>query len=332
MKKILILFLLFLSLAAVFVLWQRNKSQGEYLEKQIHYMMDTYVTIHALGPKEVTAKAIDLALDRLQEIDVKFNQLNPKSPVYAFNQNNEAITDPEIIGLLRLAQEVSRKYDGAFDITVEPLVELWGFYSKSYCIPKAEQIKDALTKVGYQHLRMDNTKLEKDDVGVKIDLGGIAKGYALGQAAKVLKAQGVTSALIDIGGDIYALGKKGARLWKVGIKDPRHDGILGYVQVQDTAVVGSGDYERFFIKDGKRYHHIFNPKTGYPAQGAVSVTLIYPDPVLAQAWAKIPFVLGPEKGLELFGQIPGIEAMIITASGERFSSLGLRRAFKIMPN
>ena len=294
-------------------------------------MMDTYVTIYAVGPKGITSRAVDLALGRMQEIDVKFNSLNPKSPIYAFNHNNVPISDVEILGLVQIALKASKETGGAFDITVAPLLELWGFYGKSYRVPEEQEIKDCLKKVGYQHLSIENGKLTKDNPGTQIDLGGVAKGYALVEAVKVLKAKGVNSALIDSGGDVFALGKKGKRLWKVGIKSPREEGLLGYVEVQDTAVMGSGDYERFFVKDGRRYHHIFNPKTGYPTEGVAGVTLIYPDPVLAQIWAKIPFFMGTKKGLQVLEKIPGVEVIVITTSGEILYSAGLKHALNVIP-
>ncbi len=306
-------------------------AQRFYVEKQTRFMMDTYVTITAIGPKQIVSKAVDLAFNRMQEIDVKFSLFNPKSQVYAFNHKNEPITDPEIIELIKVGLEVSKESGGAFDITVAPLLELWGFNSKSYYSPQEQEIKNCLKSVGYQQLLIKDGKLTKDNTAVAIDLGGIAKGYALTQAADVLKAQGITSALIDAGGDIYALGRKGKILWKVGIKAPRGEGIVGYVEVEDLAVVGSGDYERFFIKDGKRYHHIFNPKTGYPTEGVISVTLMCPNPIIAQIWTKIPFVLGAKKGLDMLKKIPGLEAIIITSSGEKLYSAGLKHTLKVIP-
>ena len=300
-----------------------------HVEKETRFMMGTYVTIYAIGPKKLASKAIDSALCRMQEIDVKFNPLNPKSPIYVFNHTGAPISDPEILGLIRIALDVSKESGGAFDITVAPLLELWGFYGKDLYIPKKQELKDCLSKVGYRHLSLNNGKLKRDRAGVKIDLGGIAKGYALEQAVKVLKSEGVHSALVDAGGDIYALGKKGNRLWKIGIKNPRGGDVLEYVEVEDLAVMSSGDYERFFIKDGKRQHHIFNPKTGHPTEGVASVTLIYSDPVLAQPWAKIPFVLGAEKGLKMLEKIPGMKAIVITDSGEKFYIKGRNVAKKI---
>jgi len=319
--------IIFVLLALIFAgLWSLRiyNANRFHVEKETRFLMDTYVTIYALGPKQITSKAINSVFNRMQEIDVKFNHLNPKSPVYDFNQKNKSLSDPEIIDLVKIALEISKESGGAFDITVAPLVELWGFYSKEYYLPSRQQIKDCLLNVGYQHLSLEGGKLNKDNAGVMIDLGGIAKGYALSEAVKVLKSQGVNSALIDAGGDVFALGKKGKKQWKVGIKDPRGEGVLGYVEVDDLAVVGSGDYERFFIKDGKRYHHIFNPKTGYSTEGVISVTIIYADPVLAQTLAKIPFVIGAKRGLEMLNKIPGLEVIIITSSGEKLYSSGLK--------
>lgn len=330
MRKLKIIFIIFGMLFLTLFGIRTYNGYRFYVEKQTRFMMDTYVTIYAVGPKKITSPAVASALNRMQEIDTKFNSLNPKSPVYAFNHNNIAITDPEILGLVQIAVDVSRKFNGAFDITVAPLVELWGFYSKSYRLPKDEEIKECLNRIGYQHLLFNKGKLEKDNPDVRIDLGGIAKGYALSEAVKVLKREGVFSALVDAGGDVYALGKKGGRLWKIGIKHPRQEGILGYVEVEDLVVVGSGDYERFFKENEKRYHHIFNPKTGYPTEGVISVTIIYSNPVSAQAWTKIPFVLGPQKGLELLEKIPGMEAIIVTASGEKIYSSGLKHTLNVI--
>ena len=287
-------------------------------------MMGTYVTIHAIGPKETASKAIDLALDRLQEIDIKFNYLNPKSQIYAFNNQGTPISDPELIGLIDLALKASRESEGAFDITVAPLAELWSVYGKSPRVPEEGAISECLKNVGYHHLSLTNGKLEKDSEGVKIDLGGIAKGYAINEAVKTLKANGASSALVDVGGDIYALGRNGKRLWKVGIKDPRGTGLIGYIEVEDLAVMSSGDYERFFIEDGRRYHHILNPKTGYPTEGVAAVTLIYSDPISAQAWAKVPFILGARRGMDILERIPGMEVIIITAAGERLYSSAMK--------
>ena len=301
-----------------------------HLEKQTRFMMDTYVTLSAVGPRGTASRAVDLALDRMQAVDEKFNPLNPKSPIHAFNHRGVPITDGEVLRVIRAALKVSDATDGAFDITVEPLIELWGFYGDSPHLPRDQEIKDTLNKTGYRRLLFRDGKLEKGRADTAIGLGGIAKGYAAQQAAKVLLNEGVTSALIDAGGDVYALGKKGREFWKVGLRSPRGEGLIGYVEVEDRAVMGSGDYERFFIKDGHQYHHILDPRTGFPAQGLSAVTLVHSDPMVADAWCTALFVLGSEEGLELVEKMPGMEAIMIKTTGEKLFSSGLRNAVKGM--
>ncbi len=301
-----------------------------HVEEQTRFMMDTYVTVYAIGPQKVTAPAINAALERMQAVDSKFNSQNPESSIYAFNHQGMPISDPEIVAMVRLALQIATDTDGAFDITVAPLIELWGFYGDTPRLPTEEKIKDRLSRIGYQHLILKDGTLRKDDPQVQIDLGGIAKGYSVSQAVDTLKKNGVSAALINAGGDVYALGKKGRDLWKVGIRSPRDDGILGYLEVEDLAVMGSGDYERFFIENGKRYHHIFDPRTGYPAEGLISTTLIHPDPMVADAWNTAIFVLGPEKGLAWVEKISAMEAVMVTTTGEILYSTGLKNAFHPM--
>ncbi len=314
-------------MAALFATRQYNLYRF-HLEKQIRFMMDTYVTVYAIGPKAKTLPAINSALDRMQAVDAKFNSRNPRSQVNAFNNRNAPITDREILDIVKLALQISKDTDGAFDITVAPLIELWGFYDKSPRLPEADEIRRCMDRIGYSHLTLTDTELAKDREDIQIDLGAIAKGYAVREAAGVLRDQGVTSALIDAGGDIYALGKKIDALWKVGIRKPRGDDVLGYLEVADLAVMGSGDYERFFMHNGKRYHHIFDPKTGYPATGLSGTTLVHPDAMVADAWNTAIFVLGPEKGLGLVERIPGMEAIMVTTAGEIIYSSGLANALK----
>jgi thiamine biosynthesis lipoprotein len=219
--------------------------------------------------------------------------------------------------------------EGAFDITIEPLIALWGFYGDAPALPDDTAIQACLRKIGYKHLRIVDGRLVKDDAAVRIDLGGIAKGYAVAQAIDVLKAKGISSALIDAGGDVYALGQRGAELWKVGIRSPRGDEILGFMEVHDMAVMGSGDYERFFMHNGRRYHHIFDPRTGYPARGLRGTTLLHTDPMLADAWNTALFVLGPEKGRALVEKLPAMEAVMISDTGKVMLTSGLADALVI---
>ncbi len=300
-----------------------------HLEREMRFIMDTYVTIYAAGPSSGTRPAIDAALDRMEAVDAKFSISNTESPVYLFNEQGTPITDTEILDIVQAALHITLDSEGAFDITAAPIIELWGFYGDSPRIPSKREIDTCLVHVGFEHLSLTSRGLQKNDPRVKIDLGGIAKGYAIGQAVSVLKEYGIESALIDAGGDVYALGKRGKNPWKVGIKDPRGDGILGYVEVENTAVMGSGDYERFFEIDGERYHHIFNPRTGYPVPGLAGTVLICRNPMMADGWNTAIFAMGAQKGLDLVSRRDDMEALMITSSGDMLTTDGLETSLHI---
>ena len=327
MKKILLLFAVLAIIGIAF--WRISIASGARLEKQCRVIMDTYVTIYAYGPKRTVSRAIDHAFERMQKVAKRFNAHDQASPIYAFNQKGTPIRDTEIINLVRVALEISRASEGAFDITVYPLVKLWGFYEDlPQEVAAPEKIKEILGNVGYKHLMISDTELKSDQENIAIDLGGIAKGYVVGQGVDALKKEGISSAIIQAGGDVYALGEKNSKPWNVGIRDPRGKGLLGYLQVKDTAVMGSGDYERYYVREGKRFHHIIDPKTGCPSTGVSGVTVIYADPAIADAWGTALSVLGPEKGLKVIETIPGLEAIVVTNEGKVFYSAGLKQALK----
>lgn len=295
-------------------------------------MMGTYVSIFVQAPKKQALKAISLAMNRMQQIVSKFDPNNIKSPIYDFNKNNEPIKDQEIIDVIKLALYVSEESNGAFDITVYKLSELWGFADKKYRVPQENEINDVLKDINYQQVILKDGMIIKNNKDIEIDLGGIAKGYAVSQAVKVLKDQGISSAIVDAGGDIYALGKRRGRPWKVGIRDPSKDGNFGFLEVEDLAVMGSGNYERFFTEGNKKYHHIFNPKDGHPGETLKGVTVIYPDPTLADAWATAIFVMGDQAGLKKAEEIKNLEAIFFTSNNNILSTSTLMNSSKVIPN
>jgi thiamine biosynthesis lipoprotein len=299
------------------------------VRKQTRLMMDTYVTVSAFAPGPKADAGLDSAFARLEQISHKFNHLDTTSPIYAFNERNVPITDTEIIHVLKAAQRISVLSGGAFDITVEPLVRLWGFYDSNPALPQQRQIDSCLKFVGYQNLAIDSGRVTKRNPATRIDLGGIAKGYGLAEAARVLRRLGVDSALIDLGGDVYAIGRKGDQPWKVGVRNPRGDGVVGVVALHNLAAVTSGDYERFFFgPDSVRYCHILNPHTGWPARGFCSTTVLMRDPLLAQGFSKVLFILGPE-ALKLADSTEHLEALLITDSMKVITSAGLAGAIDL---
>ena len=263
----------------------------------------------------------------VEKVGIKFDHRNPKSQVYRFNHTGEPITDPDIIRVIKRAVEVSKLTHGGFDITVEPLIEAFGFYTLQFEVPSENTIKELLHHVGYQKLVVTDTSVSKADPKLAIDLGGIAKGVALESARRVLLAHGVKSALIDGGGDIYALGTDYGKPWHIGIEHPRDNTkVIGSLDLQDAMVFSSGDYERYFFVGKTRYHHIFNPHTGYPARGVISSTVIFPDPFLSAGLSSSLFVLGPVEGLKFIDSIPNASALIVD------ESMGLHYSSRMKPN
>ncbi|MFH1190873.1 MAG: FAD:protein FMN transferase [Candidatus Omnitrophota bacterium] len=326
MKRKLLVLLIIIIIGISF--WRTQSIFGPRLEKQCRMLMDTYVTVYAYGKKPAVTEAIDQAYQRMKEVSEKFNAHDLKSPIYAFNHSGVPIRDEEILELVRIALEISQRTEGAYDITVFPLVKLWGFYGQNpELLPAPDKINQALSSVGYKHLRLTERELTKDQKNIFIDLASLAKGYVVGQGIEALRESGVSSAIIQAGGDIYALGDNKGKPWGIGLRDPRKEGLLGYVQITDQAVMGSGNYERFFIKEGKRYNHIIDPQTGYPAEQASGVTVIYADPVLADAWATALSVTGPA-GLKIIETIPGMEAVMVTGSDKILYTAGLKRLLK----
>lgn len=280
------------------------------LQTRTQLLMDTYWTINIPGgPKMIPV--IDKVFVRLKEIDSTFDISNKDGQIYGFNYLNKSITDPDIIAVIKQAKEANISTHGAFDITVGPLLVAFEFFSKQYRVPPQAEIDELLKHVGLKFLDIQTDHVTKTDPKAGIDLGGIAKVYAISEALRIIKESGVKNALIDGGGDIYALGLYEGRPWKVGVRHPRKATLLGKFAVSNMAVFSSGDYERYFIAKGVRYHHIFNPKIGYPARGLMGSTIICSNLDKAGGLSSSLFVMGPDKALSFINAIPGVAAILV---------------------
>jgi FAD:protein FMN transferase len=235
--------------------------------------------------------------------------------------------------VLSQAIEYSNDSHGLFDITIGPLVDLWDYKNRTV-IPPKEQITKTLSLVGYHSLLLDRHGMtaKLQHVGQSIDLGGIGKGYASDCFMEIFKEYDIVSAYSNIGGNVSTLGNKpDGSPWIVGIRHPRRDTcLIGAAEVTGKAVVTSGDYERYFIdSNGKRWHHILNPVTGYPAKsGLVSATVISNSAMKADALSTIMFVSGMESGLEILKKYPEAEAVLVDEKLQIYITQGLKRSFK----
>ncbi|MDD4900202.1 MAG: FAD:protein FMN transferase, partial [Candidatus Omnitrophica bacterium] len=216
--------------------------------------------------------------------------------------------------VLKKSREFFRLSAGAFDVTTAPLVDLWGFTNRKFYLPSEQEIQQALKLVGSDKiiLRNDDNVVKFSLPDLKIDLGAIAKGYALDCAANKLKERGIENCLINAGGQVLCVGTNYGKPWRVAVKDPGSNKVIRILQLKNQSVSTSGDSEQYFIQGNKRYGHIFNPKTGYPVSSKLSsVTVVAPDGLTADALSTSVIVLGKQKGLELVNKFPGAKVYIV---------------------
>jgi thiamine biosynthesis lipoprotein len=243
---------------------------------------------------------IDLELTRLDSLLNYFSEI---SLVTELNRNSRVHAPGDIISLFNASDSVSRLTDGLFDITVASLLETWGFYRRGKTLPTQDAIEQAMKLVDYRRIRITNDSIIVGS-GMRIDFGGIAQGFAADRAALILRQRHVKSAIIDIGGEVLAIGRSPqGRPWRVGIQNPRGKGIIETIELENSAVSTSGDYEKFFIIDNKRYPHIINPKTGLPAQNFASVTISADNATYADAMSTAIAIMGPASGLDFLDSL-----------------------------
>lgn len=313
-----------LLLVVLTLTWWRLQPDGEEVRRS-RIMMGTVVEIMAEGQSSKTLEAaVEAAFAEMERLDKLLSRYNTDSEVSRLSQSaNGGEVSLPTAEVLTLGLEISRKSSGAFDMTLGKLKTLWAFDKETPTLPNAAELSAALSGVGPKALSLEGQQLRKASPQLQLDLGGIAKGYAVDRAVAILKQHGVANAAVNAGGDMYLLGQRMERAWRIGIQHPREEkGVLETVQISNRAVVTSGDYERFFEKDGVRYHHIFNPQTGMPARDCQSVTIVTDSVALGDALATAVFVLGPKAGLTLLEQFPQAEGLVIAADGSRHSSPG----------
>lgn len=302
-----------------------------HIFKKSKFLMDTVVTVTAVGDKKVVEKAIDevfLEIERLENLMSGFKEGSDVDRINKSAGIGPVKVDRDVINVIAKAKEISEMTGGAFDITIGPLSKLWGFGEKKEYIPQEDDIKKLLPFIDYRQISVDESKSEVflNKNGMMIDLGGIAKGYAADRGVEILKNMGIKAGIVAVSGDIRTFGKRpDGKSWHIGIKHPREsEKALTAIDLEDSSISTSGDYERFFIKDRIRYNHILNPKSGYPAGGCQSVTIISKEGILVDALATGVFVMGHEKGMEFIESNKLIEGIIVDSKGEVKVSSGLR--------
>jgi thiamine biosynthesis lipoprotein len=313
--------LLVVVVLAVTFMTRRRVDTDDAVEHR--FAMGTFVSVTVTSPDAAVRRdATTAAFAEVERIEALTTRYSEDSEVSRLNSLSEGYAgesvDPDVARLVEMSLDVAADSDGAFDITVAPLVELWPLDDEDFSLPDVEAVDEALLSVDWQAVQVDATTNTMTVLpGTRLDLAGVAKGYAVDRAAAALERAGVVRGMVDAGGDIGFVGTPPHEgWWYAGIKHPREEGLLGVVQLDGGSVATSGDYQRFVEVGGVRYHHIIDPSTGWPARGLVSVTVVSESCALADALATAVFVMGAERGMALIERTPGAEAVIATADGD----------------
>jgi thiamine biosynthesis lipoprotein len=307
-------------------------AHAEWVRRVTDGIMGTRITVELWAEDPAKAdQAIDAVLAEMRHIDDSMSTYKPTSEVSQVNDkaaNGPMHISKELFDLLTTAKEYSVITEGAFDITYASVGYLYDF--RKHQRPDEEQIAKALPAIDYRHVILDpkNQTVYFSQKGVRIDLGGIAKGYSVDRGIDVLKSLGYTRAYVGAGGDSRIIGDRFGKPWVVGIRDPRkgEGNVIARIPLIDAAISTSGDYERFFEEKGVRYHHIIDPRTGHSASKVRSATVIGPYATRTDGLSKTAFVLGPEKAMEIYDRLDDIDAIIVKLDGTVVKSKGMQRA------
>ena len=333
MRKLLAVFLIMTMMVSLFGCAGKESGADEAEEPlSIEvYAMDTYMTLSAYG--ENAEKALAESKAEIERIDKLFSTGDEKSEISLLNKTKKAEVSEETCELISRAKTIGKDVGGVFDISVYPVMRAWGFTDKNDRVPDKGELEKLLEHVNADNVECDEEKHEVSfkDEKVEIDLGGIAKGYTSDRVIDIMKKNGVEHALINLGGNVKALGHKpDGSEWRVAIYDPENDeNYIGGVEVHDKAVITSGGYQRYFEENGKRYFHIIDLNDGFPAEnGLISATIISDDGTLADALSTSLFIMGPEKAAEYWRKNKDqFDAVLVKADGTVMVTEGIEKSY-----
>lgn len=309
----------------------KTQNEEDKSESRDIFAMDTYMTLTAYGKN--AKKALDEAVDEINDIEQLVSTGIDSSEVSQINKNGKGSVSETTGYLIKRSKEIYDSTNGVFDITIYPIMQAWGFPTENYCVPGKKELKKLRGLMGADHVLYDEKKQEVtlNKEGMKIDLGGIAKGYTSSKVMDIFKENGISSAVISLGGNVQTLnGKPDGSDWRVAVENPADTGsYIGVLSIKDKAVITSGGYERYFKQDGKTYHHIIDPANGYPANnGLTSVTIVSDDGTLADGLSTSLFIMGPEKAQKYWKEHSDeFDTILVKDDGSILVSEGLAEYF-----
>jgi thiamine biosynthesis lipoprotein len=311
-------------------------SNNQNLITKHFYTLGTVISLSVYGEK--AGEAVEEAIFRLADIDNKMSVFKSDSEIARINTN--AGGSPQKISkdtyfVIKTAVEYSILSCGAFNPTIRPLIHLWGIGTSNPKVPSADEIKSKLELVNYKDICVcdNDSTIRLNHKNQSLDLGGIAKGYAADEVRNIFIKNNIASAIIDLGGNIFAYGSKpDGTPWKIGLQDPLSPRgyYVGVLRLQNKSVVTSGNYERYFEDNGRIFHHILDPRTGYPSEnGVISTTILSVHSIDGDALSTCAYVMGINHGMKLVESLEGIEAVFITADKKIYLTSGLKENFQI---
>ena len=329
----------FLLLTGIFLLCAGCAAYGAVQEEPASlqfFSMDTVMTVNAYGPSG--EDGVQAARDAVNRLDGLLSRTDPDSQISQLNAHagdgTAVAVDPDTAELLSFAQSVSQLLPGDFDVTIAPVMDAWGFTTEARHVPSAAELSAALALVDGSQLEVDadNATARLLQSGMEVDLGAVAKGFAAGKAEEALREAGVERATIDLGGNVTVIGTRpDGNPWRVAVKDPQNtESYLCVLELEDVTLSTSGGYERYFEEDGVRYHHIIDPKTGYPADSSLqSVTVVTANHVLADALSTALFVAGEADAIDFWRGREDIELVLCTDDNRVVVTEGLEEVFQL---
>ena len=326
--------ILSLALFLSFMLTGCAREQELPAQERSLFAMNTYMTFTAYGKN--AAEALDMALEQVEEAEALWSVTDQNSEIYQANHSGgQPVTvSDETAQLVSFALDMAEQTDGAVDPTIYPVLSAWGFTTQSKQVPEEGQIASLLQNVDYGRISLEGDRLTVPD-GMQLDMGAVGKGYAGDLVIEVLKEYGVESALINLGGNVQAIGSRpDGNDWRLGIRAPWEEGNLGVLRISDAAVVTSGGYENYFEdEEGNIYWHILDPSTGYPADGGLqAVTIIGEEGKLCDALSTALFVMGEDGAVEYWRANGGFDMLLVTEDGEIILTEGIAGQFTLNEN
>lgn len=318
---------------------KNDATTGRIITSQSSYQIGTYITLSIYADKQVPNEAFDDFFELINYYENMVSKNISSSEVGQINENagiRPVVVSSELMEMIKIGMRYASDSNGLFDVSIGSLVDLWGIGTENAKVPNEAELEESMATVDYKNIVIDESEksVYLKEPGMVMDLGALAKGYIADRVKDLIIEKGFDAAIVNLGGNVLTVGTKpNADFWRIGVRDPRSDTVteMGILNLEDNSIVSSGVYERFFLEGEMRYHHIINPKTGYPEQNDImSVSIVSKDSVDGDALSTTAFLMGLEDGLSYVESLEGIEAVFVMSDLSVYITSGLSEKFVVV--